>query len=431
MAGRKGGLGRGISSLIPTHTEQRRGGRPETASDARKRPVDVFFDGAPAGGQAHSDVEAAEAAERGFEASRRGSSRRERADPTAAGGSDSANASKKSRRQKTAKTVPAPDAVEVSEADVRIEVVEQERNTAASAVLRAADEAAAAEGVSVDTVEQTPAETDLAAVPGLTLIEVSPHDVVPNPVQPRKEFDEEALDELVHSVREFGVLQPIVVRRREEGGYELIMGERRLRASKAAGLEAIPAIVRETADEDMLRDALLENLHRSNLNPLEEASAYQQLMQDFGITQEQLAQRIGRSRPQVSNTLRLLKLPTGVQSKVAAGVLSAGHARALLSLAETHDIDKVADKVIHEGLSVRETEQLGERTPRRQAKAKARAGGIQDQLHEVAERLEDQLDTRVRVSLSKKKGQIVIDFATVGDLNRIVGALGVKGFGEH
>ncbi|MGO2654389.1 MAG: ParB/RepB/Spo0J family partition protein [Pseudoclavibacter sp.] len=314
---------------------------------------------------------------------------------------------------------------------MRIEVVEQERNTAASAVLRAADEAAAAEGVSVDAAEPASAETDLAAVPGLTLIEVSPHDVVPNPVQPRKEFDEEALDELVHSVREFGVLQPIVVRHREEGGYELIMGERRLRASKAAGLEAIPAIVRETADEDMLRDALLENLHRSNLNPLEEASAYQQLMQDFGITQEQLAQRIGRSRPQVSNTLRLLKLPTGVQSKVAAGVLSAGHARALLSLAETHDIDKVADKVIHEGLSVRETEQLGERTPRRQAKAKARAGGIQDQLHEVAERLEDQLDTRVRVSLSKKKGQIVIDFATVGDLNRIVGALGVKGFGEH
>nr|WP_269453687.1 ParB/RepB/Spo0J family partition protein [Pseudoclavibacter sp. 13-3] len=428
MAGRRGGLGRGISSLIPTHTEQRTGGRPET-SDARKRPVDVFFDGAPAGGQARSDVAAAEAAERGFEASRRGS-QRDRADASAEK-TGKAKAGKKSRRAKAGKPVPAPSPASVADTDVHIEVVEQERDTAASAVLRAADEAAAAEGRVADAIAPAEAEVDLAAVPGLTLVEVSPEEVVPNPVQPRKEFDQEALDELVHSVREFGVLQPIVVRRRDEGGYELIMGERRLRASKAAGLEAIPAIVRETADEDMLRDALLENLHRSNLNPLEEASAYQQLMQDFGITQEQLAQRIGRSRPQVSNTLRLLRLPTGVQSKVAAGVLSAGHARALLSLAQTHDIDKVADKVIHEGLSVRETEQLSERSPRRQAKAKARAGGVQDQLHEVAERLEEHLDTRVRVSLSKKKGQIVIDFATVGDLNRIVGALGVKGFGEH
>jgi ParB family chromosome partitioning protein len=269
----------------------------------------------------------------------------------------------------------------------------------------------------------------LTEVPGLRLLEVDPNDVVPNPAQPRKEFDEEALNELIHSVKEFGVLQPIVVRSRAEGGYELIMGERRLRASKAAGLKAIPAVLRETADEDLLRDALLENLHRSNLNPLEEASAYQQLLQDFGITQDELATRIGRSRPQVSNTLRLLKLPTSVQTKVASGVLSAGHARALLSLSGTHDIEKAAEKVINQGLSVRQTEELGA-SPTRKKRSVARAGRVQDQLGEVAERLEDALDTKVRISLTRKKGQVVIDFATIGDLNRIVKQMGVKGFGE-
>ena len=184
-----------------------------------------------------------------------------------------------------------------------------------------------------DATDSTEAATaDLVAVPGARLVSVDPNEIVPNPRQPRTNFDPDDLAELVHSIREFGVLQPVVVRTNEDGAYELIMGERRTRAAREAGLTSIPAIVRDTADEDLLRDALLENLHRSQLNPLEEASAYQQLLDDFGITQEQLATRIGRSRPQISNTIRLLKLPVPVQQRVAAGVLSAGHARAILSL---------------------------------------------------------------------------------------------------
>ena len=183
------------------------------------------------------------------------------------------------------------------------------------------------------SADSAPGETpELLAVPGTRLIDIDPNDIVPNPRQPRTNFDADDLAELVHSVREFGVLQPVVVRVNEDGKYELIMGERRTRASREAGLTSIPAIVRETTDENLLRDALLENLHRSQLNPLEEASAYQQLLEDFAITQEELAQRIGRSRPQISNTIRLLKLPMPVQQRVAAGVLSAGHARAILSL---------------------------------------------------------------------------------------------------
>jgi ParB family chromosome partitioning protein len=278
------------------------------------------------------------------------------------------------------------------------------------------------------------ASAQLLAVPGAQLAQLDPATIVPNRAQPRTEFDEEALAELEHSVREFGVLQPIVVRAIEptpapgQPQFELIMGERRLRASKRAGLATIPAIVRSTADEDMLRDALLENLHRAQLNPLEEASAYQQLLADFGITQDQLAKRIGRSRPQISNTLRLLQLPISVQQKVAAGVLSAGHARAILSLqGDSETMQQLADKIINEELSVRAAEAVAQQQPKSR-KPSAKAGSRQGQLNEIAERLGDRLDTRVRVNLGSKKGQIVIEFATVQDMNRILSELGDPGF---
>lgn len=274
---------------------------------------------------------------------------------------------------------------------------------------------------------------DLVAVPGAELRQLDVNDIVPNQVQPRTEFDSEALEELTHSVREFGVFQPIVVRAidpapKKGPKYELIMGERRLRASKRAGLPTIPAVVRSTADEHMLRDALLENLHRAQLNPLEEASAYQQLLMDFGITQEQLATRIGRSRPQISNTIRLLKLPEQVQARVAAGVLTAGHARAILSLdGDGQAMQALADKIVNEGLSVRAAESIAGEAPKRKT-PKARAGGVQAQLGEIAERLGDRFNTRVAVKLGAKKGQVVIDFATIADLKRILDELGDPGF---
>jgi len=275
---------------------------------------------------------------------------------------------------------------------------------------------------------------DLVAVPGARLVELDPDDIVPNPQQPRKEFRQEELDELVVSVREFGVLQPIVVRPRPgaeagEPAYELIMGERRLRATKLAGRDRIPAIVRDTADEVMLRDALLENLHRAELNPLEEASAYQQLLEDFGITQEQLAERIGRSRPQITNTLRLLRLPPAIQRRVASGVLSAGHARAILAVGSPDGMQRLADKIVNEELSVRAAEaaaaRLGGGAESGGRSRKPTAGARQAHLDELAERLGDRLDTRVRISLTARKGAISIDFATVADLNRILETLGV------
>ena len=273
----------------------------------------------------------------------------------------------------------------------------------------------------------------LVAVPGARLANLSPDDIVPNPQQPRSDFRDDELNELTISVREFGVLQPIVVRPRAGAGpgepqYELIMGERRLRASKAAGLQSIPAVVRNTADEVMLRDALLENLHRAELNPLEEASAYQQLLADFGITQEQLAERIGRSRSQIANTIRLLRLPEGIQRRVAAGVLSAGHARAILSVGEVPAMERLADKIVNEDLSVRAAEAAaGLVSPTKPKVAKPTAGSRQHHLDDLAVRLGDRLDTRVKIALGSTKGTITIDFATVGDLNRIMSELGVPG----
>ena len=272
-------------------------------------------------------------------------------------------------------------------------------------------------------------EPELVPVPGARFMELDPETVTPNPHQPREVFDEEAMAELVGSIKEIGVLQPIVVRPKPGGpGYELIMGERRLRASKEAGLDLIPAIVRDTVDNDMLRDALVENLHRSQLNPLEEAAAYQQLLDDFGITHEQLAARISRSRPQISNTLRLLRLPPLVQRRVAAGVLSAGHARALLGLSDPADMETLAQRIVAEGLSVRGTEEavtLGVDKPKA-PRGTVRAGGRTGALDDLGSRLGDHLDTRVKVKLGKSRGAITIDFASVEDLNRIVKLLDPK-----
>jgi ParB family chromosome partitioning protein len=279
---------------------------------------------------------------------------------------------------------------------------------------------------------QASQDAELVAVPGARLAYLKPTEIVPNPQQPRKVFDEQDLAELVHSIKEIGILQPVVVRPMPgKKTYELIMGERRLRASKIAGLESIPAIIKETADDDMLRDALLENLHRAQLNPLEEASAYQQLLADFGCTQEELAERIGRSRPQISNTLRLLKLPPVVQKRVAAGVLSAGHARAILSVGEPTAMAKLADKIVNEELSVRAAEALAGMAPEKKTTAKKpQAGGRTAMLNDIADRLGDRLNTRVKISLSSKKGLIGIEFASVQDLNRILEELGEKGFGQ-
>ena len=279
-----------------------------------------------------------------------------------------------------------------------------------------------------------PGESGLVAVPGATLAQIAPSAIRPNRQQPRREFRQDELDELIHSVTEFGVLQPIVVRplnpAEGEVAFELIMGERRLRASIAAGLATMPAVVRETSDDAMLRDALLENLHRANLNPLEEASAYQQLLSDFGITQEELATRLGRSRPQVTNTLRLLRLPEAIQTKVAAGVLSAGHARALLSVADPAAQAALARKIIDQALTVRQAEEAAGSAKAPSAKKKVRAGTRTDHLAEIAERMGDRLNTSVSIKLSKTKGTVSIDFASVGDLNRILAELGEPGFGE-
>jgi len=269
------------------------------------------------------------------------------------------------------------------------------------------------------------APVDLVQVPGTTFGYLNIDDITPNAKQPRSNFDPVDFAELVGSVGEFGVLQPISVRSlgKQNGvdKYELIMGERRLRASKAAGLTQIPAVIRETGDENMLRDALLENLHRSDLNAIEEASAYQQLLEEYGCTQDQLAEKLSRSRPQITNTIRLLKLPPAIQSKIAAGVLSAGHARAILSASSSEQMIEFSDKVINLGLSVRATEELVKNPAK---KAKIRVGGRQDALKSLAESISNKLNTSVRIKLGLKKGTIEIDFASVDDMKRILTELG-------
>ncbi len=266
-----------------------------------------------------------------------------------------------------------------------------------------------------------------AEVNGAYFAEIPVDAIAPTPRQPREVFDEEAMAELVHSVKEIGLLQPVVVRRTGDSSYELIMGERRWRATREAGLEAIPAIVRQTGDDEMLRDALLENLHRSNLNPLEEAAAYRQLLDDFGCTHDELAGRIGRSRPQISNTLRLLNLSPEVQRRVAAGVLSAGHARALLAVTDPGAQDRLAGRVVSEGISVRGLEELvavGEHGSDDDAGPRVRPSRPSAPgLTELSDRLSDRLDTRVKVALGRNKGKVSIEFASLSDLERIVGII--------
>ncbi|MFG2101490.1 ParB/RepB/Spo0J family partition protein [Micromonospora echinaurantiaca] len=299
-----------------------------------------------------------------------------------------------------------------------------------STVAAAAVPAGAPAAVDAPAPAPAPAPATLSPVPGARFAEIPVDAIVPNPKQPRQVFDEEALEELKTSIREVGFLQPIVVRQLDDEKYELVMGERRWRAAQAVGRDSIPAIVRDTRDDAMLRDALLENIHRANLNPLEEAAAYQQLLEEFGATHEELARRIGRSRPQISNTIRLLNLPAQVQRRVAAGVLSAGHARALLSLEEAEAQEQLALRIVAEGLSVRATEEIvalalsdgstKKESARRRPKPHAPA------LTDLADRLSDRFDTRVKVDIGRSKGKITIEFATVDDLERIVGIIGVE-----
>lgn len=450
------GLGRGIGALIPTKPA------------GEDRPVDVFFPDTRASGRVDAESAAAAVPEQVSTVPAK-ATKRKRAAAVEAPAVDPRGAVTEPDEPALASTDAARGAVEGLEATARPQpqedIAAESRPARGRSRARAAD--AAASGPDADDAAAAPttgsgratmtaaapplAETDEASsadvdaeapegellpITGAHLAELDPSRIAPNLRQPRTEFDEELLDELITSVREFGVLQPIVVRpipadhpASAAADYELIMGERRLRASKAAGLERIPAVVRETADDEMLRDALLENIHRAQLNPLEEASAYQQLLDDFGITQEELARRIGRSRPQISNTMRLLRLPVEVQRRVAAGVLSAGHARAILSVGEPAAMTQLADKIVNEDLSVRAAEAAAQRqAPRTTPRSSSRSepGGLTAYLDDAAERLGDRLNTRVRVSLRKTKGQIVVDFASVNDLNRILEDLGVE-----
>ena len=413
--GRKGarkhtGLGRGLGALIPQASEQ----TPHNAPSAPSRPLDVFFpEGSSAGKRGGSAKDLLQP--------KRGTASSKKKRPTmpsveAAGGrrgtgsrSGLGGGINGSDSRQKATRVPAKDA-SVNEADKR-----EEQNVS----------------------RETSADHELLPVPGASFAEIAIDQIVPNTKQPREVFDEDDLKELSASIKEVGVLQPVVVRsipakgrseklteflaEKPEARYELIMGERRLRASELAGETTIPAIIRETEDGDLLRDALLENLHRAQLNPLEEASAYQQLMADFGATQEELAKRIARSRPQIANTLRLLKLPPSVQKKVAAQVITAGHARALLSLSSPEEMERLAERIVAEGLSVRTTEEIvrlgkAKATPRPRARQQRPLSQLGES---VVSALSDAYDTRVTITEGRKKGRIVIEFAGSEDLQRI------------
>ena len=413
--GRKGarkhtGLGRGLGALIPQASEQ----TPNNAPSAPSRPLDVFFPEGSSGGKRGGSAKDLLQPKRGTASSKKkrpampsvdaAGGRRGGGSRSGLGGGINGSDS----RQKAAR-VPATGS-SANEADKR-----EEQNVS----------------------RETSVDHELLPVPGVSFAEIAIDQIVPNTKQPREVFDEDDLKELSASIKEVGVLQPVVVRsipakgrseklteflaEKPEARYELIMGERRLRASELAGETTIPAIIRETDDGDLLRDALLENLHRAQLNPLEEASAYQQLMADFGATQEELAKRIARSRPQIANTLRLLKLPPSVQKKVAAQVITAGHARALLSLSTPEEMERLAERIVAEGLSVRTTEEIvrlgkAKATPR----PRARQPRPLSQLGEsVVSALSDAYDTRVTITEGRKKGRIVIEFAGSEDLQRI------------
>ncbi|MGW7254604.1 ParB/RepB/Spo0J family partition protein [Streptomyces sp. NPDC054834] len=318
---------------------------------------------------------------------------------------------------------PAPVGVAVSPSPATVPVLTTDRGVAAAKVATLPPVSEEPEEPSVNGAAEVPAPPM-----GAHFAEIPLDSITPNPRQPRDVFDEDALQELVTSIQEVGLLQPVVVRQLGPDRYELIMGERRWRACREAGLEAIPAIVRATEDDKLLLDALLENLHRAQLNPLEEAAAYDQLLKDFNCTHDQLADRIGRSRPQVSNTLRLLKLSSAVQKRVAAGVLSAGHARALLSVEDSEEQDRLAHRIVAEGLSVRAVEEIvtlmGSRPQKAQRSKGPRAGArVSPALTDLATRLSDRFETRVKVDLGQKKGKITVEFASMEDLERILSSL--------
>ena len=411
MSDKRRGLGRGLGALIPSSASANASGN----GAAPSRPVDLFF---PPASKRAGDAPAVEETpvEAAPEAAAPEAVTPEETTTSRPAESDSTTKSPARKSAAAAKAKSAAPAGPDSSS----------RNRAAAS--KVAAEAPVLEEAEPET-QAVDNGVDLVAVPGVRFAEIPVGDIHPNRKQPRSVFDEDDMAELVHSVREIGVLQPIVVRTStEEGGepYELVMGERRWRAVQAAGLETIPAIVRDTTDDDLLRDALLENLHRSQLNPLEEAAAYQQLLEDFGTTHEQLADRIGRSRPQVSNTLRLLKLPPLVQRRVGAGVLSAGHARALLALPDAAAMERLAQKIVAEGMSVRATEEAVTLYQSPAAPAKnniPRPGARHERLDYLASSLSDRLDTNVKISLGARKGRVSIEFASVEDLNRIMDVL--------
>ncbi|PTT69958.1 ParB/RepB/Spo0J family partition protein [Arthrobacter sp. HMWF013] len=419
MSEKRRGLGRGLGALIPSSAAGSASGNGAAAS----RPVDLFF---PEGRKKVFPDDAADhgAATSGDDL------------PTSASvkSADKASASKTPAKTSTAGSAKtsaktATGAPAKASAAAEPPTAGMANTPAPAEDSGAVDEPAGVSAPDDAAVEVVDNGVDLVEVPGVRFAEIPVSDIHPNRKQPRSVFDEDDMAELIHSVREIGVLQPIVVRTSTEKGgepYELVMGERRWRAVQAAGMETIPAIVRDTTDDDLLRDALLENLHRSQLNPLEEAAAYQQLLEDFGTTHEQLADRIGRSRPQVSNTLRLLKLPPLVQRRVAASVLSAGHARALLALPDAAAMERLAQKIVAEGMSVRATEEAVTlyQDPTKPAKNNIpRPGARHERLDYLASSLSDRLDTNVKISLGVRKGRVSIEFASVEDLNRIMEVL--------
>ncbi|WP_427173030.1 ParB/RepB/Spo0J family partition protein [Arthrobacter sp. 92] len=418
MSDKRRGLGRGLGALIPSSAQANTSGN----GAAPSRPVDLFF---PESRKKPSTPAEFIIEEDDVEAQRVDRDIRQVGDATTV---------------PVAGTQDVPDirprvAANGNAADTEASSKSSSRKPTAKAATKSqpAREIPARAGASVeqgsDPSGDDSSAVELVEVPGVRFAEIPVGDIHPNRKQPRSVFDEDDMAELIHSVREIGVLQPIVVRTSTEDGgepYELVMGERRWRAVQAAGLETIPAIVRDTTDDDLLRDALLENLHRSQLNPLEEAAAYQQLLEDFGTTHEQLADRIGRSRPQVSNTLRLLKLPPLVQRRVAANVISAGHARALLALPDAAAMERLAQKIVAEGMSVRATEEavtLYQSTSTPTKNNVPRPGARHERLDYLASSLSDRLDTNVKISLGARKGRVSIEFASVDDLNRIMEVL--------
>ena len=400
MREKRRGLGRGIGALIPD------------SQGEKESPIDVFFSSArPTATSGNTAAEGSAVKNRvGKNAGRAAKNKVNENDVSGV----SVTGDKKSVKRVTSDKKKKD---EVSTAQ-----------TSAASIEKAQKASKKYENVS----RETDTSQDLVPVPGATYGEIALDQVIPNTKQPRQVFDEDELDELALSIKEVGVLQPIVVRPLAERNashpqarYELIMGERRWRASLKAGKKTVPAIVRHTEDADLLRDALLENLHRAQLNPLEEAAAYQQLLDDFQCTQEELSKRIAKSRPQISNTLRLLKLPPLVQRRVAAGVLSAGHARALLGLNDPAAMERLAQQIVAEGLSVRATEEKVTLSGEEKLITPRRPKQVDPELATWAQELGDYLDTRVKIAQGIRKGKITIEFASVEDLQRILEIIGV------